>query len=196
MLRSRFSILNLHHYTNLLINSIIILFCNLLHAFHKGLGDFPCKRIGYPFCKRVNDAKSLFGYPNPVLDIPPFNYFSESLYYVFPISMPAKFSTNKNAPVNLLLMRYQIGTKITLPPLTRCQLGAIYPLFSYTLFSHRKSKIQHIFSDLPILLLFGRICFISFLFCTLKNSFVGKTIDYALQHNLCDLICKLLNLVS
>jgi hypothetical protein len=34
-------------------------------------GFFPYKRIGYPFCKSVNGAKSSFGYPNPVLDILP-----------------------------------------------------------------------------------------------------------------------------
>ena len=89
----------------------------------------------------------------------------------------------------------QLAPKITLPLLTGCQLGAIYPLFFYTLFSHRKSKIQHIFCNLLFWLLFGYLRSSSSLFCTLKNSFFGKIVVYALQHNPCNLICKLLNLI-
>ena len=110
-------------------------------------------------------------------------------------STPTTFPANRIASANPSLIWFPIGTQNHFALLIGCQLGIIYPLFFCPLLSHCKSKIQHILRDFLFLLLFGYLRFNSSLFCTLKNSFVGKIIGYALQHNLCDLICKLLNLV-
>ena len=177
---------------------MLLLFCSAFRSIciHKGLGDFfPYKRIGYPFCRCANGAKSSFGYPNPVLDILPFKNFSVSLYYRFCISASTSFSANRIVPSAYPLIRFLIGTQNNSVLLSGVPTRYHLRFFFYTLFPHRKSKIQHIFCNLLFWLLFGYLRSSSSLFCTLKNSFFGKIVVYALQHNPCNLICKLLNLI-
>ena len=81
---------------------------------------------------------------------------------------------------NLFLMRFLIGTQNNFALLTGCQLGTIYAPFLYTLLSHCKSEVQHIFRYILFKLLLWRFRFTNHLFCTLKNSFVCKIICYAL----------------
>ena len=131
---------------------MLLLFCSAFRSIciHKGLGDFfPYKRIGYPFCKRVNGAKSSFGYPNPVLDILPFNNFFASLYYRFCISASTSFSANRKVPSSLPLIRFLIGTQNNSVLLSGCQLGTIYAFSSilYSPIEKAKSSISSAISS-------------------------------------------------